>query len=172
MVECCIGQLIRHPCLLAGDSFHEKVVEGGDELLGLVVERAQVSALDLVVALHLAGEELRIGADFERLPALVQGVVERRQQGAVFGDVVGGLPQVSRKFPDHLSLRVLKHNAVSGRAGIAAGGAVNDGGNAIGRDRTPKGIEQRRALLATSGHGGQLPAAAACSASDGAGGGR
>ena len=66
----------------------------------LRVERLQPGVLHLVVAAHLLDEQQRIGADVHARAAVIDRPLERREQAAVFGDVVGGDAERRRELVD------------------------------------------------------------------------
>ena len=72
-------------------SAHRRVAHASElscELSGLSLEVFQGLVFDLVLALHLLHDELRVGDDLELVHAAPQGALEPGDQAAVLGDVV------------------------------------------------------------------------------------
>ena len=97
----------------------------------LRVQRLQPGVLHLVVAEHLLHQQERIGSHVELIAAVALRPLERREQRAVFGDVVGRDADRLRELLDQRAVGLLDADAEAGRAGIAARAAVDVGDDAI-----------------------------------------
>ena len=81
--------------------------------------------LHFVQALDLIHDQLRIAVHAQPLDPAGRGVIERRDQRVIFGDVVRGAANIFSKRFVRRPVRTPHHHAVRRRAGIPARRAVN-----------------------------------------------
>ncbi len=105
----------------------------------LCVQRLQPRVLHLVVAEHLLNEQERIGSHVELLVAVALRPLERRQQRAILGDVVGRHANRLGELLDQRAVLLFHANAESRRAWIAARAPVDVGDDRPGRVAFVKG---------------------------------
>lgn len=111
------------------DVFDTEGFEPGCTAFGFFVEGAEVRAFDAVFALHLLDHQLGISDDAQMGIALRDGEFEGGEEGGVFGEVVGFYPEEFVQLLHFVAIGVFDANAVAGRAGIAAGTAIAEGGD-------------------------------------------
>src|SRR5258708_4710956 len=88
--------------------------------------------LHFVVPLHLLHEQQRIRLDVHRVLFVVFCPSERGEKAVVFGDVVGGDAERAVELLERVPVGVLDDDAVAGGPGVAAGAAVDVGGDQEG----------------------------------------
>ncbi len=98
--------------------------EAFQQFFGLGMELLQGRFFDAVFAQDLTHDELGIHPDQDAFRRPPLGLFQPKDQGRVFGDVVGGFTDVFVDAGDYLTVFILEIGAGAGRAGIAAGSPV------------------------------------------------
>src|SRR5207249_9628580 len=102
----------------------------------LLVQRLQAGTPHLVDALHLLYEQLRIGTDVQLVMAVLLRPLQRREETAILGDVVGGPADRLGDLFDQRAAVVFNADTEPRRSRVAASAAVdvsNDQGRVIRR---------------------------------------
>lgn len=115
--------------LSAQDVFDAKGIESGGAALRFFVERAQIRAVNAVLALHLLDHELGIGDDAEVGIAFGEREPKGGKQAGVFREIIGFYSQKFVKFLNFVAVGVFQTDAIAGGTGIASRAAV-----AVSRD--------------------------------------
>src|SRR5688500_3599771 len=146
-VHSLVGQAIGFLVVLAADVLELHVTNLLRQAARLLPERLKPWMLHPVFAAHLFHQQVGVRFDVELLDAVVRRPVERGEQAAIFGDVVGGDAHRLLQF-DHRAVAELNPDAVAGRARVAAGATVDirDRGAAASR------AEERRLLAPAKVH--------------------
>ena len=95
------------------------------------VQRLQAGVLDLVPALDLARDQLRVVDHVDLRGTQLTRQLQAQQHGLVLGDVVGGLADVGAALGQLLPGAVGGHGGHRGRARVAARAAIHVDGHAI-----------------------------------------
>jgi hypothetical protein len=108
----------------------QNVVDGEPiQLIGqslcLGMQFLQGRTLDLVRSLHLPHHQLRVAYHLQRLGAMLQRVLKRRQQPPIFGVIVGLMTEILAQGSDLTSRLIGDYDAITGGAGIAACAPIN-----------------------------------------------
>ena len=122
-VRQCVGIAIQ----FAAHVLDGEILQLAREFRRALVQRLEVRAFHFVAPLHLAHQQFGIAADAQRGDVVARSVIERRQQGEIFRDVVGLAPDIFRELERDFSLGIAQHHGIRSRAGISAGSAVNIG---------------------------------------------
>jgi hypothetical protein len=120
-----IGILI----LLPTDVLEGNIANLHHEHARFQVERFQPFVLDLVVALHLLDDQLRIALDRDLLEIVIDRPLQRGDQAVVFRDVVGGVAERAAQLREHVAEIVDDVHAVAGGAWVAPRAAVKERGD-------------------------------------------
>ena len=91
----------------------------------LVEEQAQVGVLDLVLAAELLDDQLAVAEHGQLAHAAVERQLEAGDQRLVLGDVVGRRADAVGELLDDRAVETQQLAADAGRAGVAAGAAVD-----------------------------------------------
>jgi hypothetical protein len=96
-----------------------------------------VLLLHLPVALHLLDDELRVPDELDIVRSKLFGQLDAEQQGAVLGDVVGGLPDGRAALGEDLARGVRGDGGNGRRSWITPGTAVDVDDNLQARTSSP-----------------------------------
>lgn len=126
VVEGLVGEFVDalDAFVLAGGVFVLDGVEACFELLGFVVEGAQVGGFDLVCAGELAHEQLAVGDVVDPSACFCGEVSEGVDEGLVFGFVVGRFPDGGCVFVEEGPVGVVHGVGDAGGAWVATAGTV------------------------------------------------
>jgi hypothetical protein len=130
-----VGQGVGALVGLTGDVLEPDLVEALSQAPGLGVQRQQRRAVHLVGAAQLLDDQLGVAAHPDPARTKRPGPLQPGDDRPVLGDVVGRPADSLRHLGKHLSLELLlsgrrfgqggDDHAVAGRAGVAAGAAVD-----------------------------------------------
>src|SRR4029077_251025 len=104
-----------------------KPFELTDHFPSALVKLKETRTLDLVLAPNLFHQQFRISNYLERFMPMLEGVVERSQQSAVFRIVVRLVAEILAQSRDFASGLVGDDNSVASGARIATRAAINVG---------------------------------------------
>src|SRR5680860_134812 len=124
-VEGYVDEAVRRGVLLAAHVADRPALEGAQGRLHLAVELSHRRVLDLVLALDLAHDQLRVADQLELARPQLSGPFDPEQQRPVLGDVVGGDADPLAALLHHPALAILDHRADRRRARVAASAAVH-----------------------------------------------
>src|SRR4029077_7144287 len=98
--------------------------QGCGLFLGAFVQRAQIGMLHFVQALDLVDDQLRIAVDAQPFDPAGRGVIERRDQRVIFGDVVGRAANIFSEGFVRCPIGAPQDYSVGCRTGIPARRAI------------------------------------------------
>src|SRR5256712_13068701 len=84
-VDGAIGHLVRERVLLARDVLQMVAIEAAEQPERLGMQRLEAGVPDGVLALELADQDLRIGADFDLPVSQLPRVLQAEEQPSAFG---------------------------------------------------------------------------------------
>src|SRR5262245_12885319 len=120
-IERLVDEPVRLGVALAADVADRPALERRQRPRHLAVELAQRRVLDLVFALDLAHDQLRVADQLDLAGAERLRALDPEQQRPVLGDVVGGGPDPLSDLLQHPAVGVLDDDPDRGRAGVAPG---------------------------------------------------
>jgi len=100
-------------------------LETDDQRSGLLKESLKIGVLDTIDTVDLPNEQFRVGENFELQAVFRLGKFQSRNEGRVFGNIIGSNSQRLRQTGQGLTVLVNHMDAVTSRAGIASGPTVN-----------------------------------------------
>src|SRR5580658_466598 len=144
-----VHSLVRQPIgslvVLAEGVADFEMFEPPHQLLRLVVELAQIRMPHLVDPFHLPYHQLGIANHLERCDVVFDSIVKGSEESLIFGVVIGAVAEVLAQLSDRVAGGVLNGDTVTGRAGIAAGSAI-DVRSVSGRRRFRRGFRSRKKI--------------------------
>jgi len=102
-----------------------EAVAPSDPLLGLYIQFLERRVFDEITALELTHQKLRIGVDIDVRVVQSLSPLEAQEQGAVLRYIIGRLTDSPMKPFHNISVRPYDDDTDTGRARIAAGGAID-----------------------------------------------
>jgi hypothetical protein len=100
-------------------------LETYDQRSGLLKESLKIGVLNTIDTVDLPNEQFRVGENSELQAVFGQSKLESRNEGRVFGNIIGSDSQWLRQAGQGLTVLVNHMDAVTSRAGIASGPTVN-----------------------------------------------
>lgn len=120
-----IGQGIGILVVFPAHMFQAQERKPGHEEPATGVEGLQAGMAHLVGPLDLAHQKLGIGVDLQLVHALTLGPFQGRDEGRVFGNIIGGVAQKTIEFSHDLTCGIFGVNSESSRPRITACSAVD-----------------------------------------------
>src|SRR2546429_5711789 len=120
LVQGGVCQAVGLAVVLAKSMFNRKPIQLGDQLFRPRMKIPQRGILNLVDALDLPHQQLRVTDQFESFMSVLNRILEGRDQSLIFGEVVSLMAKIAAQGRDFSPSLVVNNDAIASRAWIPA----------------------------------------------------